>query len=60
MSERTRWAAQFSKKIDKHKERCGEGNCVNWHCDGTRHRNLKGDKWGEGWLTETEEQNDAH
>jgi hypothetical protein len=49
MTRRIDHAAQFTKRVDEHRKRCSERDCVNWKCDGTRHRNLAGKKWGNGW-----------
>lgn len=50
--ERVRHAAKVTRMIDEHKKRCPEGDCVNWKCDGTRHFNYKGHRWGKGWAIE--------
>ena len=49
-------AAAFSRMVDEHRKRCDEGDCVNWKCDGTRHRNYKGEKWGDGWGRQSDRQ----
>lgn len=55
MSERIRRSAEFIRKVDEQRKRCSERNCVNWKCDGTRHFNMAGEKWGEGWNREQSE-----
>lgn len=46
-------AAKFSRiMVDEHRKVCGEKDCVNWKCGGTRHRNMRGEKWGSGWAEE--------
>jgi hypothetical protein len=42
-------ATTLTRQLDELRKRCSEGNCVNWKCDGTRHMNIKGERWGDGW-----------
>lgn len=55
MSDRVAAAARFSRMVDEHRDRCDAHDCVNWKCDGTRHRNFKGEKWGDGWERKRDE-----
>ena len=34
---------------DKHRENCSDFHCVNWSCDGTKHSDMSGKRWGSGW-----------
>lgn len=56
MNDRIAAAARFSRMVDEHRKNCSEKDCVNRKCDGTRHRNFKGEKWGDGWEQKGEDE----